>query len=116
MLNEMQVRQICKVAPKFVFEMTGIEFKKVEYDYSAYDSWDGSNQIEKRYMDAFLYTKKGNTYRIGDLAAINMVINAINSHTYKNVIRQLNDKNASDDNNLDMIIPLEKYNSYNRYD
>lgn len=116
MLNSIQVYQLCKVAPQIVKEMTGVEFKKISYDYSAYDSWDGSNQIEKRYMDGFTICRKGVIYRIGDLAAVNIVINAINSHMYKNIIRQLADNSDSNVEKLDMIIPLEQYNSYNRYD
>ena len=116
MLNTMQFFQICKVAPKFVKEMTGIEMKKVTYKMSRYDSSTGCNENVDESFTGFTYTKKGNVYRIGDLAAENMVINAINQHTYKNVIRQLADNSDSNAENLDMKIPLEVYNSYNRYD
>ena len=115
MLNSVQISQMCKVAPSIVFAMTGIKLMKCTYKQDAYD-YNGDNVTESRHINNFTICRDGNTYRIGDLQAETIISRAINGHMYKNIIRELADKSDSNVENLDMTIPLEKYNSYNKYD
>ena len=102
--------------PNVLFELTGIKSVKVTYDYSAYDSMDGSNITEKRYMNEFIYvSRKGVNFKLTELQAVNMFCNAVNQHMYKKAIRQAADNVVSENSEYDMNMPLETYNAMDRY-
>lgn len=116
MLNEFQAFQLIDAVPNTIKEICGIVSVNCSYDYSAYDSWDGSNQTETRYMRNFAICRNGKYYRISDMSAACLISKAVTVHMYKKLIRTVADNSGTYDQKFDMTIPLEQYNSYDRYD
>ena len=116
MLNEFQAIQLINALPNTIKELTGIVSVKCTYDYSSYDSWDGSNQIEKRHMTNFAICRGDKYYQISDMSAATLIAKCVTVHMYKKLIRSVADNSGTYTEKLDMSVPLETYNSWNKYD
>lgn len=116
MLNEMQALQLINAVPNTIKEICGIVSVNCSYDYSTYDYCSGSNEIEKRHIRNFAICRKGTYYKISDMSAATLISKAVTVHMYKKLIRTAADNSDTYVQKLDMNVPLETYNSWNKYD
>ena len=115
MLNEMQSLQLITAVPNTIKELCGIVSVNCSYDYSTYDYCSGSNEIEKRHIRNFAICRGDKYYRISDMSAATIISKAITVHMYKKLIRTVADNSGTHMETLDMNVPLEQYNSWNKY-
>ena len=116
MLNEIQAMQLINAVPNTIFELTGVVSVKCSYEISTYDYYSGSNVAEKQHMTNFAICRKGTYYRISDMSAACLIGKAVTQHMYKKLIRSVADNDGTYMERLDMNVPLETYNTWNKYD